>query len=283
MPNNQISIFNDIAIEIGKKLNYQKVTFAGKGSFKETFKIIDDDNNVFALKILDPQKCNVIRTKREIDAMMMCNSPFIGKLFNFINFSISGKKYDCLIEEFFDGGTLTQKILNGNIDIVNFKKYGTSLITALNELKLNNLVHRDIKPDNIMFKINSENPCLVDFGIVRILSDVSITASWMPHGPCTPIYASPEQLNNEKQLIKWRADQFSIGIVLGICLTGQHPFQDTGMSDFQITERIEQRASWSKDFEKKVYAMGFEKILKMINPWPVQRYSSINELLEIFK
>jgi hypothetical protein len=57
-------------------------------------------------------------------------------------------------------------------------------------------------------------PALVDFGLVRDLSETSLTASWLPRGPGTPLFASPEQLNNEKALIDWRSDQFSIGVIL---------------------------------------------------------------------
>jgi len=87
------------------------------------------------------------------------------------------------------------------------------------------LVHRDIKPANIMFKEGLETPVLVDFGIVRDLAATSLTQTWSPIGPGTPFFASPEQLNNEKHLIDWRSDQFSLGVTLYFARTARHPYQ----------------------------------------------------------
>jgi serine/threonine protein kinase len=145
------------------------------------------------------------------------------------------------------------------------------------------LVHRDIKPDNIMFRDNSDLPVLVDFGIVRDLSESSITQTWMPMGPGTPYYAAPEQLNNEKHMIKWRTDQFSLGIVLGICLTGNHPFGETGKSPNDAIIAVASRNKCSEEFKTKVIELGFEGIFKMIEPWPIGRYTTPAELLAYFQ
>ena len=98
------------------------------------------------------------------------------------------------------------------------------LILAVKDLQPS-LVHRDIKPANIMFRKNQPEPVLVDFGIVRDLSQTSLTASWWPSGPGTPFFSSPEQLTNDKALIDWRSDQFAIGVIASLLLTGRHPYQ----------------------------------------------------------
>jgi len=144
------------------------------------------------------------------------------------------------------------------------------------------VAHGDIKPDNIMFNLGYDEPSIVDFGLVRDLSDVSLTQSWAPMGPGTPLFASPEQLNNDKQLIKWRSDQFAIGLVLGLCLTGVHPFQDPTMDQNQVVERMTKREKCSGRFEIAARKAGFEGFIKMISPWPVQRFSALAEILEIF-
>lgn len=273
-----------VAKEFAARENFSGVTFVGKGAFKETFKTTRENGEVIALKLSEKAKSNPFRTEREIKALLTCNSPLICKLYNSGMFSSNnGKEFYFSIEEFLDGGTLTDKINTSVIHPKFVREYGISLVKALEILKNNNFVHRDIKPDNIMFRANISEPVLVDFGLVRDLSESSLTKTWSPTGPGTPYYSAPEQLNNDKHLIKWRTDQFCLGIVLGICLTGQHPFQEKTMTAQETVEAVAQRKTCTNDFVQKVKALGFDGFIKMLAPWPIHRYSSIKDLLQFFE
>jgi serine/threonine protein kinase len=280
----QQSSLLSVAQEFGNSRNLTDITFEASGNFKETFKAITDNGQLIALKLLNPSKCNPARSDREIKAMKKCNSPFIGKLYDYGTFKANnGITYYFSLEEFFDGGTLTSKIGNKKLSPDTVRKYAAPLVKALDHLKTLDLVHRDIKPDNIMFRKNSSSPALVDFGLVRDLSESSLTKTWLPQGPGTPFYAAPEQLNNEKHLIKWRTDQFCLGIVLGICLTGKHPFVEPGMSEPEAIEAVAQRKTCATHFKNEVNALGLGGIVKMLEPWPIRRYATPNELLSIFQ
>lgn len=153
---------------IASKLSLSIVGFVEKGAFKETYEVIDKKRISFALKVLDPTKCNLARSEREIEAMERCNSPLIAKLYNHGNFSEpNGNKYYFILEEYLDGGTLKEKIKTNSLTPALTKKYSISLAKAIGYLKELKLVHRDIKPENIMFRKNSDDPILVDFGIVK--------------------------------------------------------------------------------------------------------------------
>lgn len=277
--------FKKIAEDFCKSRGLKKLEFVGKGAFKETFKVSQFNGLNLALKIADPEKIDSNRSEREISALKRCDTPLVGKLYDYGKFqSNDDRKYLFFLEEYLDGGTLSDKIHNGVLlspDVV--KQYAISLIQALDYLRKINLVHRDIKPDNIMFRGNSDIPVLVDFGIVRDLSESSITKTWMAMGPGTPYYAAPEQLNNEKHMIKWRTDQFSLGIVLGICLTGKHPFSELGKPPNDAIISVAQKKKCSQEFRTKIIELGFEGILKMIEPWPVRRFNTPKQLLEYFK
>ena len=277
-----LSVLNAVAQEFGRSQGFTAVNFQGKGAFKETFSALTSGKTPVALKILEPAKCDVARSQREIEALEKCNSPLIARLYDYGTFhSTDGTDYYYSVEEYLDGGTLTQR-LNPTLapDVV--RDYGRRLTEALSHLKDQNLVHRDIKPDNIMFRAGSDVPVLVDFGLVRDLSASSLTQTWLPQGPGTPYYAAPEQLNNDKHLIGWRTDQFSLGVVLGISLTAQHPFTRPGMTMPQTVAAVAAREACSDEFRAAAGAAKFELITKMMSPWPVQRYAKPEQLLNSF-
>lgn len=273
-----------VANELAHVKRLGSIAFTAEGAFKETYKAVAGNGSLAALKILDPAKCDLARTSREIAAMQKCNTPFIAKLLDSGTFQASdGNRYLFSIEEYLDGGTLSQRLATGLISPDTVKSYGRSLSTALDHLRSLNLVHRDIKPDNIMFRSGQDVPILVDFGLVRDLSAISLTQTWLPQGPGTPYYAAPEQLRNDKALIGWRTDQFSIGIVLGICLTGRHPFERAGMTMPQIVGVVAARQSCSPEFAQAASVAGLNGLVQMLAPWPIQRYSDPARLHDIFK
>ncbi|MCH7881495.1 MAG: CHASE2 domain-containing protein [Proteobacteria bacterium] len=95
-----------------------------------------------------------------------------------------------------------------------------------------NVVHRDVKPSNIMYDVESDSLKLTDFGIARI-TDSSKTKTGMVLG--TPSYMSPEQLAGKK--IDGRSDLFSLGVMLYQLLSGSLPFKADSMASlmFKIT------------------------------------------------
>jgi serine/threonine protein kinase len=149
-----------------------------------------------------------------------------------------------------------------------FKLVGNCLIECLAYLKEIKLVHRDIKPEN--------------FGLVRDLEATSLTQTWVGRGPGTPYYASPEQFNNEKDLIDWRTDQFSLGVMLTKLRYGIHPYEEEGEETDPplFLERVSRRGSQSKKFKQIVQLNSAECLSKMTNPWPVQRFRTPEELLQ---
>jgi eukaryotic-like serine/threonine-protein kinase len=97
------------------------------------------------------------------------------------------------------------------------------MLEALAAAEKVHIVHRDVKPDNIMVA-NNGTYWLVDFGIARHLDKESLTATALSFGIGTIGYASPEQFRNIKTQIDARADLFGLGVTLFECVEGYNFF-----------------------------------------------------------
>jgi serine/threonine protein kinase len=273
----------EIALRISQHLGLSSPKFVGKGAFKETFAVVNSTGRVQALKIIDASKQNLKRTEREIEALKRCNCEGICRIFDHGNWrDDDGTVHEYYLEEFLGGGTLSDRLKGGELSVIQIRSYGRDLAVAIDHLKSHDLVHRDIKPDNIMFREGDDRPVLVDLGLVRDLSITSITQSWMIRGPGTPYFASPEQLNNEKRLISWKSDQFSLGVVLSISLLGRHPYDTGGLNPLEIVAAVAERRDVPTAFKTEVTENGLSGLARMVEGWPIRRYQNVKEMIGIF-
>ena len=267
--------FQEVANQYCLKNNFQLIKYLGAGAFKEVF-LIENASNRVALKIIDPQKADYRRLERELSSVQKCQSSCIARFYGFESDSFNEVEHLFVSEEYLSEGTLTEKISRGCLSNKEVKKLGISILSAIECMWDHKLVHRDIKPDNILYR-DIHTPVLVDFGLVRDLSASSLTQNWMAQGPGTPFYASPEQLNNDKSLIDWKTDQFCLGIVLAIAISGKHPF-DTGRGPVETVTNVAQRTVHPKEFEVQTKEEWLSIIKKMTASWPHKRYNKISEL-----
>ena len=148
--------------------------------------------------------------------------------------------------------------------------------SALGYAAQRGIVHRDIKPDNIMFDEFGQS-LLTDFGIAKAASGQKLTGTGMSIG--TPHYMSPEQAR--AQPIDGRSDIYSLGIVAYQCLTGSVPYD--GEDSFSIgykhiTEPIPTPTLITAD-ERRL----FEIIKRMLMKDPFDRFQTCEELIASFQ
>lgn len=246
------------------------VRYVGAGAFKETFEV-EHDGASYALKIYNVRNTPE-RAAREIEAMERCAHAHIGRLAAIAEHVDGTGRYAFSLEEYLGGGTLSARLSAGPLTPAEVRKLGAALIEAVAHIARLDLVHRDLKPDNIMFRADGVTPVVVDFGLVRDLNAYSLTQTHVIQGPGTPLFAPAEQLLNDKGMIDWRADQFSLGVVLSYCAFGTHPYQAAGDGPLEIITRVAERTAPVTSFTEAARAGGLPALVKMVAPWPVQRY-----------
>lgn len=219
------------------------------------------------------------RFGREITALQKCQHPAIARLHSISMENVDGVDYCILAEEFLAGGTLLERIAADPLSPAKVRHVGLCLADAIAHMEERNLVHRDIKPANILFR-QPDEPVLTDFGIVRIVSEPSLTHDFIPQGPGTPLYAAPEQLNNDKLLIDWRTDQFGLALVLAECLLGRAAFSGPGQSPHEAVLAMAHRSPLPNESREQLENAGFGALVKALSPWPIARYRRPSEFLD---
>lgn len=137
------------------------------------------------------------------------------------------------VEEFIEGDTLQTK----SGDYTDWYSISNLLLRLIDGMELvwkMNIVHRDLKPANIIIRPDGK-PCIIDFGIARFLDMESLTNTLSPAGPRTPLYASPEQMRNDKHLIDMRTDFFALGIIAMELFLRVHPFDPSIVKNTGLT------------------------------------------------
>ncbi|HZF68547.1 MAG TPA: serine/threonine-protein kinase, partial [Gemmatirosa sp.] len=127
-----------------------------------------------------------------------------------------------------DGDNLGKRIHDrGPLPIPAVRRILAEVADALAYAHARGVVHRDIKPDNILLDTDEDRALVTDFGIARAIiegSDARLTATGMAIG--TPAYMSPEQSAGDRE-IDGRSDLYALGVVAYQMLAGELPFQAT--------------------------------------------------------
>jgi len=177
------------------------------------------------------------RIKREVELLSELDSKYFPKQYHF-NIDLKTQEFE-IVEDYIEGVVLREQMTHTKSTNEIFGLL-QKLIKGLSIIWDKNVVHRDLKPENIIIRPNGE-PCIIDLGIARFLDLESLTKTISPFGPCTPIYAAPEQLTNNKNQIDPRTDFFSLGIIALELYLGVHPFSlECVGGKFSIVENIMQ-------------------------------------------
>lgn len=199
---------------------YRLGTLLGRGGMSDVFRAVDEVNSTdVAIKIVrSPDTEYAQRLAQEAQALRRFSHPGLVQLFE------SGVNGDMayLVMEFVDGPSLDQILRNGPLTTAETASIGSSLADALAYAHAQGVVHRDVKPANILLGADGLAR-LTDFGIARLVDTSTLTLTGTMLGTAT--YMAPEQLENHA--VGPSADVWALGIVLLECLTGERVYAGT--------------------------------------------------------
>lgn len=212
-------------------------TQIAKGGQKVVYSAVCKNDSNFKVVIKDAQinsTATLQRIMREVSFLCSLDSPYFPKNYG-SNFDMKDMTMT-VIEEYIEGDTLRTVIPNYS-DWRSIKTLLLQIIDGMEIVWLKNVVHRDLKPENILIKPDG-SPCIIDFGIARFLDMDSITNTLQNMGPCTPLYAAPEQLKNDKATIDLRTDFYALGIIALELYLKCHPFDPTIVGSGMLLDNL---------------------------------------------
>ena len=127
-----------------------------------------------------------------------------------------------LVMQFAGGGSLQQRIdSQGPMEPCEVARIGMQVASGLAAAHAQGIVHRDVKPANVMLESGVDRAMVTDFGLARVVDDASVTRSGAITG--TPQFMSPEQAKGE--YVDHRSDLFSLGSLMYTAIAGRPPFR----------------------------------------------------------
>lgn len=184
-----------------------------------------------------------------------------------------------LVMRFIPGQSLQAKIdRQGALELKQILRIGKQLTAGLAAAHAQGLIHRDVKPANVLLEEGIDRALLTDFGLAQTIDDAGVTASGMMPG--TPPYMSPEQSRGEK--LTEQSDVFSAGSVLYAMCTGRAPFR--AQSPWKVLKLVEEsQPKPIRELNPEIPEWLSAIIEKMMAKSPSDRYSTAAEVSGLFE
>src|SRR5689334_16596391 len=253
----------------------------GRGAMGVTYKAFDINLDCpVTLKVISERylgdESARLRFLREARAAASIRDPNVASVFHL---GRTGGSY-FYVMEFVEGETLETLIKrSGQLEIKLAMEIATQIATGLAAVHEQNLVHRDIKPTNIMVRLKEERGVtakIIDLGLAKTLDQSASEAGISSPGAFagTPEFASPEQFAGVGADI--RSDLYSLGVTLWVMVTGQTPFRGPSAEVMYQHQHAPLPLERLKDVPQPVVVL-FEKLLEKD---PAQRFRTPSEFLK---
>lgn len=263
---------------IGKILNdrYKIIELIGRGGMAYVYKAQDLKlNRYVAVKILREEYTEneqfIKKFDRESQAAAGLSDPNIVSVYDV------GVDHDVyfIVMEYVDGITLKQYLTQkGSLDYEEATNFIIDIAEALKCAHDHGIIHRDIKPQNIMLT-SDLTPKVTDFGIARAISSATITMTNQTMGSVH--YISPEQARGG--FVDARSDLYSLGIMYYELLTGELPFDDDNSVSIAI-KHIQEDITPPNQINPTIPQSVSDVVVRLCQKKPEDRYQNCDELIE---
>lgn len=264
---------------LGRLGHNEVLEVLGRGAFGIVVRAFDEKlQRVVAIKVLSPHLATTSparkRFLREARASAGIRHENVVQIY-----AVEEQPLPYLVMEYIPGQTLQQRLdQTGPLDAPEVLRIGEQIARGLAAAHAQGLIHRDIKPGNILLEDGIEHKVkITDFGLARTADDASLTQSGVIAG--TPLYMAPEQARGDS--LDPRADLFSLGSVLYTMVSGRPPFRaSTALSVLKrvaddtprsIREIVPDVPQWLCDIIARLHAKD-----------PAQRLQSAAEVADLF-
>jgi hypothetical protein len=259
---------------------YSIVERLGRGGMATVYKVRDKHGDFYALKV---PHCHIFeipefkaRFLREAEIIKTLHHPNIVRLYDYGAGQEGETPYICL--EYVTGTSLRTFLENNPVlPIKRVAKMISDIAGALGYAHSKGIVHRDIKPDNIMLAPRGVIK-VMDLGIARAADKQTLTATGTTLG--TPHYIAPEQVEMKK--VDGRADLYSLGVIFYQMLTSKLPFEADDPINvilMHVTEDPALPTTHNALIPKELEAI----VMKLLRKNPAGRYETAGELIAALK
>ena len=259
---------------------YDVIEFVGRGGMGVVLKAYDLLlNRVVAIKVLAPELAAVDSARkrfvREARSAAAVSHDHLVTVYTVDE----ANRLPYISMEYVDGPSLQQMIdATGAMDIGETVRIGMQVAIGLAAAHARGLIHRDIKPGNVLLDNATRRAKITDFGLAKAAADISITQSGTIAG--TPQYMSPEQAAGGP--VDHRADLFSLGSLLYAMCTGHPPFG--GDTTLAVLRRLcDETPMPMREINPNVPDWLAEIVARLLEKDPDRRFQTAAEVAELLR
>jgi hypothetical protein len=263
---------------LGRLAHYEILEVVGRGGMGVVFRAFDTKlHRVVAIKALAPHLATSGAARQRFVREARAAAAVTHEHVIAIHTVEDAGPVPYLVMQFIDGPTLQKKLdRTGELSLKEILRIALQVAEGLAAAHRHGLVHRDVKPANILLENGVQRVKITDFGLARAGDDASLTHSGVVAG--TPMYMSPEQAQGES--VGFRSDLFSLGSVLYTMCAGRPPFR--APNALAVLKRVcEETPRPIREINPELPPWLGEVVARLHAKAPADRFASAREVADL--